>query len=126
MKATSSDMLVRMTTYLKLGHRHLDVACDLDVAGIGTRVAEWKELIDRSGLGAEGISGGARIWFSTEATVVVQDIVEREAQCCGFLDFEIGADGDRVRLDITSPVPEGVRVVAFLVGLDDGIGERRC
>ncbi|HET6875763.1 MAG TPA: hypothetical protein VFH70_13335 [Acidimicrobiales bacterium] len=106
-----------MTT-LRHEHRHLDVACELDNADAGDRVAEWARLRANHGLGAEPITGGIRLWLRPEGRGAAADLVGREAACCGFLDLELAADDDRLRLDITSPASEASPVIAFLAGLE--------
>ncbi len=98
-------------------HRHLDVTCDLNTADLGARAAEWRQMRDSAGLGATRIDRGARLWLRPGAAVPAEDLVRREAACCGFLDFELTADGERLRLDITSPVALGAEVAAVLAGL---------
>jgi hypothetical protein len=100
-------------------HRSLDVACSLDAAAIGERGDEWRELRDAWLARAEAIPDGARLWLTAGAWEAAGDLARREADCCGFLDFEVAAEdgpGGRVRLDITSPVPEGRAVIAALTG----------
>lgn len=104
--------------YVRHVHRHVDVTCDLGGAESLSRITEWRSLQDRSGLGTEPLAGGTRLWLSADAAPLVYRLVAQEAQCCGFLDFEVATEGDRVRLDITSPVPEGAQVAALLVGRD--------
>lgn len=97
-------------------HRHLDVACELDAGGVGLRRSEWRDLAARSLGPVEQVPGGARIWFDAAAAETVSELVRKEAQCCGFLDFDLAPDGDRVRLEITSPVAEARGVIEALVG----------
>jgi len=106
-----------MTTHVRYEHRHLDVACDLNAAELGARAAKWRQLRDSAGLGAARIDGGARLWLRREAAAAAGELARREAACCGFLDFELAPDGDRLRLDITSPAPHGGDVAASLAGL---------
>ncbi|HUZ88438.1 MAG TPA: hypothetical protein VMU49_01270 [Candidatus Acidoferrales bacterium] len=105
-------------THVRHEHRHLTVACDLDVADLKTRAAEWQVLRDSYGLSAEAIPGGTRLWLRADAESVAESLVQQEAQCCGFLDFEMTSQGERVRLDVTSLAPEGAQVAAFLAGID--------
>ena len=115
-----------MTTHTRYEHRHLNVACDLAAAELGARADEWRELRDSAGLGATRIDGGARVWLRLDAAATAEDLVRREAGCCGFLDIDVGPDGDRLRLDITSPAPSGAEVAAAIAGLDrDGPEEAR-
>jgi hypothetical protein len=89
-------------TAVRHEHRDITVACDLDSAGIETRVGEWQALRDAQGRGAETILHDARCG-SLGVSSIAAFLIEREAQCCGFLDFEMVRDADRVRLEITSP-----------------------
>lgn len=105
---------------IRYDHRQLDVACELDGADAGRRAAEWRRLRETAGLGAAPIAGGARLWLRPDAAAVAGDLARREAACCGFLDLELVADGDRLRLDVTSPVPEAGVVIGWLLGLEAG------
>jgi hypothetical protein len=104
-------------TDVRYQHRTLDVACELEGPEARDRLTEWERLRETAGLGAESIPGGARLWLRNEAVVAAEDLARREALCCGFLDIELVAVGDRWRLDVTSPVPEGSEVGAYLVGI---------
>ena len=114
-----------MTTHVRYGHRHLDVLCDLNAAEQGARATEWRQLIDDAGLGVTRVDGGARLWLRPDAAAAAEDLVRREAGCCGFLDFELTTDGDRLRLDITSRTSYGDEVAAALAGLR-AEGEGTC
>lgn len=102
-------------------NRGRTVACSLPDAEVGDRVTSWRALRERAGLGAEAIDGGARLWLSRDSAAEAEDLLRREAACCGFLDFTLAPDGDRLRLDVTSPAPGGDRVAALLAGL--GVAE---
>lgn len=110
--------MVLTMTQVRREHRHLTVACDLEAAGAEARVAEWQALRDAYELGAETIPGGARMWLATDAAPLAESLVRREAGCCGFLDFDMATEDGRVRLDITSPAPQGAQVAVFLAGLN--------
>lgn len=107
-------------------HRHLDVACELDRVEGGARVTEWGQLRARHGLGAEAIQGGARMWLAVAAREAAEDLVGREAACCGFLDLELVDDGDRLRLEITSPASDAAATIASLAGLGADVGRQCC
>lgn len=114
-------MLPAMTV-IRHEHRDLTVACALDSADVKTRVAEWQNLRDDHGRGAEVIPGGARLWLSPDAISMATDLIRRESACCGFLDFEMVVQTERLCLQITSLSAQGARVAAFLAGLDpDGV-----
>lgn len=97
-------------------HRHLDVACELDAGDAGLRQSEWRDLAARSLGPAEAVPGGARIWFDAAAADDIADLVRKEARCCGFLDFDLAPDGNGMRLEITSPVPDAHPVIEALLG----------
>jgi hypothetical protein len=61
-----------------------------------------------------------------EAALAARDLVDREAQCCRFLDFELATESDRVSLDITSVSSPGQRIAAFLAGLDPDPSSACC
>jgi hypothetical protein len=109
-RATVSD--------IRFEHRHLDVACELNAAEAGARVARWRRLWDEAGLGSVPIPGGARLWLRPEAEDQARDLAGQEAACCGFLDIALAAGGDRLRLDVTSPAPGAGPVIACIAGLD--------
>jgi hypothetical protein len=100
-------------------HRNLDVACELDAAARGTRETEWRQLRESAGLGVEAIPGGARLWLADSAWDAAEELSRREAACCGFLDFDLAIEGDRVRLEVTSEAHQAQLVIAVLVGLDE-------
>ena len=106
-------------------HTSTDVACTLGIEGAATRIDEWRRLRDAAGLGVEDIPGGLRLWMEPGAGRPAADLARRESECCGFLDFQLASEGGRLRLDVTSPVPEARRVVRALVGDDRPSGRGR-
>ena len=100
-------------------HRHLDVVCELQAGQLPARVEEWQRLRNDLCLGTESIPNGVRLWWPPHGRPVVEDLVDREAACCGFMDFELVVDGDRLRLDVTSPAPAAGPVLAGLAGHGD-------
>jgi len=106
-------------TNIRIEHRHLDVACELEAAGATDRAEEWNRLRTRWGLGSELIPGGARLWLRAGGSGPAEDLVRRESACCGFMDLEVAAEGDRVYVEITSLAPEAAPVIAWLAGLED-------
>ncbi|MGH9030286.1 MAG: hypothetical protein ACRDV4_11820 [Acidimicrobiales bacterium] len=69
-------------TSLRYEHRHLDVACALNVSDASARVVEWQELRDRYGMGVERIPGGARLWLRLDAEVL-NDSLDRDPRRSG-------------------------------------------
>lgn len=104
---------------VSISHSHLDVACSLDRAEAGSRVAEWKELLKDAGHRSELIPGGVRLWLFPRAATRAADLARREAACCGFLDFSLRSENDLLRLDVTSPVPEAAPTILWVTGLDE-------
>jgi hypothetical protein len=81
------------------------------------REAQWRQLRETAGLGSGQLAGGGRLRLRPEAAAEAEDLIRQESDCCGFLDFELASDGEWLRLDITSPVPEGEDVARLLLGL---------
>ena len=106
-------------------HTSTDVACTLGIGGAATRMDEWRRLRDAAGLAVEDIPGGLRLWLDAGAGRLAADLARRESECCGFLDFHLASEGGRLRLDITSPVPEARSVICALVGDDRASGRGR-
>lgn len=119
-------MLDGMKTHLRLQHRNLDVACELDAALLESRYREWRVMREEIGLAAELIPHGARLWIRSDAEAPTRVLVRREARCCGFLDFEIVSHNDSLRVDITSPSPLGAQVAVFLAGLNAETARQSC
>lgn len=108
-------------------HRHLDVACELQTAEeMQARAAAWQRLREEDGLGSDSLPGGARLWLRPTAWDAAANLAQREAACCGFLDFDLVIEDTRVRLDITSPVPEAQPVIACLAGVDANCALQCC
>ena len=98
-------------------HRHLDVACDLDAQDARGQVGEWGRLRADYGLAAEPIPAGARLWLRAEGRSAAEELAAREAACCGFLDIDLVAEEDRLRVDLTSSAPGAAPVIAELASL---------
>lgn len=96
-------------------HRHLDIACSLGASDVVGRLDEWRRLCAQA-LGSEEIEGGRRLWLATAVRAAAADLARRESECCGFLDFDLVREGRRLRLDVTSPVPDANAVIDALIG----------
>lgn len=103
---------------IRILHRDRVVACHLEPTIIADRLGAWRDLRARYGLGAEPLARGARIWLHPGGRVPAERLVREEAACCAFLDLELATDGERLRLDLTSPAPGGRTVAGALAGLD--------
>lgn len=115
--------MTHTTTHITYTHRDPTVACTLEVGDRPSRAEEWRRLRDDSGLGVEIIDRALRIWPNPASWSAVDDLARRESECCAFLGFDLVAEGDRLYLDVTSPVPEGAFVIGNLLDAD-GRGER--
>lgn len=99
---------------LRIPQRSDEVACTLGRAATADRVAAWRALC-AAGV-REDIAGGVRLRFPASLAEIARALVEREAACCPFLDFELASEGARVRLDVTSTAKGSEPVVAVLTG----------
>jgi len=95
------------------------VTCTLGSAESRDRLSQWRLLQDESGLVSHLIPNGARIWLRPEARSLAEHLARQEADCCGFLDLELTADGNGLRLDITSPAAGAKPMIAWIAGLDE-------
>lgn len=91
------------------------MACSLEGAELGERLAEIGALGGEALLESERRDGHELLWFRADPEVRarLERVVEAERRCCAFLDFDLGEDGGRLRLTISAP-PEGE---AFSAGL---------
>jgi hypothetical protein len=69
------------------------IACTLPAAARPERLALLESLAADALL-------EARLGFRTDAEDRVRELIALESQCCAFLDFEIGHDGDVVTVDV--------------------------
>jgi cytosine/adenosine deaminase-related metal-dependent hydrolase len=97
------------------------VACTLDAPSAERQLGDWAAL-GRSWRRTEDVEDGARLWFDAGAEAALRAVAEREAACCRFLRLEVGTDAGLVRLDLTSPQPEGRPVIEALVREASGRG----
>ena len=91
------------------------VACTLTTKAAVAQALEWTDL--RSHLvSSEALDDGVRMFFPVEHQAALLDLVEREKTCCSFLDIITRADPDRFMVQITSPNPDALPVIALLGG----------
>ncbi len=102
---------------LQVRHSTTDVACALGAAELDPRIAEWGRLRS-SAESIERVEEGARLWLGKAERDRAERLVRQEADCCGFLDFDLALESGRLRLDVTSPVADGQAVARSLAGLD--------
>lgn len=89
------------------------IACTLEAGDFKTRIAWIADLNRRALLGSRREDLRLELTYAPDAQEDVHELVRREQQCCGFLDFELRTDSDAVRLVVTAP--ETAREAADLV-----------
>jgi hypothetical protein len=89
------------------------IACMLDRGDFRERLAWIADLNREALLGERRDDLRLELTYMAQSLVRVRELVRRERQCCAFLDFELRAEADRVRLVVTAP--EAARAAADLV-----------
>lgn len=95
------------------------VVCSLDVTAARAQLDRWAAVRSRH-QGTETVPGGVRLWFAADAAAEVRAAAATEAQCCAFLHLVVVEDADRVRLEITSEVPDAQPVIELLAETASG------
>lgn len=89
------------------------IACMLDAGDFKQRAA-WIAGLNRDALlAARRDDLRLELTYAPRALDDVRELIRREQQCCAFLDFDLHAKGDVVRLVVTAP--EEAREAAELV-----------
>jgi hypothetical protein len=92
------------------------ITCSLSAKGSVDQTAEWVDIQHRA-TSVAALTSGARMVFPLEFATSIDELVSREATCCGFLDFVTAvADGEYV-LDVTSSNPEALPLIGLLSGV---------
>jgi hypothetical protein len=81
------------------------IACSLTAAAFQERKQQTAQIARDALRSREALAGGARLTFTaTEATERnLREIIAAESECCSFLRFDLGRDGESLRLDVTGP-----------------------
>ena len=98
-----------------------NIPCNLVGAAADAQTGAWGDL-GRSLRRSERVDDGLRLWFDRGAEDRLRDIAVKEKDCCPFLDLAVTADGDDVRLDVTTELADARPVIdglAELVGAVD-------
>ena len=82
----------------------LAIACTLGAGDFKERVAGICDLARRSLRSSHRNALKLELVYGPEALAEVEDLVAKESDCCGFLDFDLQHDAGAVRLTITAPV----------------------
>jgi hypothetical protein len=89
------------------------IACTLDVGDFKERLAWIADLNRRALVGSRRNGLRLELTYAPHALEDVRELVRHEQQCCAFLDFDLRADSDAIRLVVTAP--EAAREAAELV-----------
>ena len=92
------------------------LVCTLPGEQIPAQLLEWSDL-SAATLGVETLPNGVALVLPAHLGPSARDLAEREAACCSFLDFELRAAAEQVRLLITSETPGAGAAIAMLVGV---------
>jgi hypothetical protein len=99
------------------GASTLRASCSLDDDAMPARLAEWLALRQR-GSGFRQTDGGAVLVLADDESLPqLDDLINRESQCCAFYRFTIRVAGDTRELQVDAG-PGGYPAVAALLSLD--------
>lgn len=93
------------------------IACTLSAMDFKDR-AQWLNELSSEALVQYEIDGlQARLVYRADAAEDVRKLVEREQQCCGFLQFDLRAENRQGVLMITAPASAGADAKALFAHL---------
>ena len=95
------------------------VVCTLTASAAAGQAFEWSDLSDQA-IAVQSVPGGARMRLPSDLESHITDLTRREADCCAFLDFRSTVVDGELILDITSPNPDALPVIALLTGVQSG------
>ena len=98
-------------------HADRGFSCTLDGPAFRLREDQFRELFARTLRTVGDVDArSARLLFDDGSEAELRDLLEREARCCSFFEFDIGVANDCVSLRVS--VPEGSEhALAFLLNL---------
>lgn len=92
------------------------VVCTLGVDDRAERRLEWTDL-GALALTSDRIEGGVATTYPTDVAEAVEDLAQRESNCCGsWLSANTERMGDVVRLEITTENPDGLSLILKMAG----------
>lgn len=80
------------------------MACTLDAAALGSRLAWIRAVTERSLLAYRLEGRTLRLVYRVDAADELRRIVDLEQACCAFLDFALEANPGEIVVTINSPV----------------------
>lgn len=91
------------------------IACSLPARESRNQIGEWQALVQHQ-VATHRVKGGFEVVYDIDVSDVVEDLVRREAACCGFLDIISTRLPDGVSMRVTSADPDALPVIELLVG----------
>jgi hypothetical protein len=95
------------------------ITCSLSAKGSVDQALEWVDIQHRASHVA-ALPSGARMVFPLELATSIDELVAREATCCGFLDFATVVVAGEFVLDVTSSNPEALPLIRLLTEASPG------
>lgn len=92
------------------------LACTLSDRDAEAQALEWVDL-QRLATNVAPIESGATMRFPKALAAGIQDLAEREAACCAFLNIVTLVEGDEFVVEITADNADGVGLAGLLAGL---------
>jgi hypothetical protein len=88
------------------------MACTLTAEGLAERELAWRRLAERALIGSERLEGGAVQRYERAPGVAdeLRELLGLEAECCGFLEFELREEEGEIILRVSGP-PEAAEIV---------------
>ena len=92
----------------------IPIACTLGSADARTRQQRWLAVAKDALLASERTTGGARQIYRADPAVELElkELIDLEAQCCAFLDFNLMHGDDQLTLEVSGP-PEAGEIVGL-------------
>ncbi len=81
------------------------IACGLSRGEYAARTGRTAELVRTALRSRELVNGGQRMTFAggDQTERELRALIAAEGLCCPFLRFDLGRDGDDLRVDVTGP-----------------------
>lgn len=99
------------------------VACELGDKAKADQVLEWTDLGPLA-ISTVAIAGGVKSTYPLHVADRLEDLVDRENQCCGsWLHASTTRLPDAIRLEITTTNADGLTLIETLAGLRASSGE---
>lgn len=94
-----------------------EIACTLDSASVGDRVAEWREVVNRA-TARDSVDNGVALQLPSDPVLLaeVSRLAAAEADCCAFFDFTLQITHVGVRLEVRAP-DDAQPVIAAMFGV---------